>query len=526
MRIREVIVDAKSAKDMINEAARFGNKEKMEVIKKSNDFRIGIEYEFEVDENLLGSGNNERDVEPTDDEIERETDAIMSQTPFKNLVNNMSSLIAGMVDYMIMEPLLNARDENPNQPVDSDFYQNLFSTIEEMQADDVFEHAIDIINFERDSRMDSSFELFSEAIEEYYGTGFASFKYPQGTREAAMYLKKLNEITEENKLQVLAAVKAFSDGFYDVFDDLEDHFMRKTTADVARILRRDIASTSQLQEIATSNAIERLAGESDYYDSSDLNEQAVSYVENEMPSHMSRYIEKVEEDSSLSHGAEVVTDPLTLTDTFDFMEDMFAFIQKNGYTDDGCGMHVNISHRLMGKEVRLNPLRILTLLDPDFLQNRTTNRKLDKYEERSRYAQSFGSILSREDILGALVESYATKGFDALETDLSFYLVRAEKYRAINFTALFNVEQPDRRRIEVRLFGGKDYEKRFAEIQHDIYNLCYTIQAMVDPDFKKREHLEGMFRLLNRASARYDRNLKTTFMDLVSRYRKTGRISE
>lgn len=393
-----------------------------------------------------------------------------------------------------------------------------------MQADDVFEHAIDIMNFERDNRMVTLFRLFSEAIEEYYGTGFASYQYPPGTKEAAMYLKKLNDITEENKFQVLSAVKTFSDGFYAVFDDLEDHFMRKTAADVARTILRDIASTSRLQELATENARLSLEGAFDYHESLDLNEQAVSYVENEMPAHMRRYIEKIEEDASLSHGAEVVTDPLTLADTFDFMEDMFAFIQKHGYTDDGCGMHVNISHRLMGKEVRLNPLRILTLLDPDFLQNRTVNRKLDKYEERSKYAQSFGSILAQDHILGALVETYVTKGVAGLEEDLSFYLVRAEKYRAINFTALFNVHQPDRRRVEVRLFGGKDYEKRFAEIQHDIYNLCYAIQAMVDPDFKRREHLEGMFRLLNRASARYDGNLKTTFMDLVDRYRKTGGI--
>lgn len=322
---------------------------------------------------------------------------------------------------------------------------------------------------------------------------------------------------------VLSAVKRFSDGMYSVYDDLEDHFMRKTSADVARILRRDISSTSVVRELAADIAGTSL--ENLYYDdSTDLNEQAVSYVENEMPSHMSRYIEKIEEDASLSHGAEVVTDPLTLVDTFDFMEDMFAFIQKHGYTDNGCGMHVNISHRLMGKEVRLNPLRILTLLDPDFLQNRTVNRKLDKYEERSKYAQSFGSILAQYYILDALVEAYVTKGVAGLEEDLSFYLVRAEKYRAINFTALFNVHQPDRRRVEVRLFGGKDYEKRFAEIQHDIYNLCYTIQAMVDPDFKRREHLEGMMRLLDRASARYDGNLKTTFMDLVDRYRKTGGI--
>lgn len=525
MRIRGVVSDAKlRAKGLLTEAVRFGNKEKMEVIKKSNDFRIGIEYEFEVHESYLDA-YNDQDVEPSDDDIEREMDEIVSNPPFKKLINEMASLIAGMVDYIPMETLLNARDENPNQPADSDFYQTLLATIEEMQADDVFEYVIDLINFERDNRMFTlSRLLFSEAIAEYYGTGFASFQYPQGTREAAMYLKKLNEITEENKFQVLAAVKAFSDGFYDVFDDLEDHFMRKTAADVARILQRDIASTSRLQELATDNARLSLEGAFDYHDSPDLNEQAVSYVENEMPSHMRRYIEKIEEDASLSHGAEVVTDPLTLADTFDFMEDMFAFIQKHGYTDNGCGMHVNISHRLMGKEVRLNPLRILTLLDPDFLQNRTVNRKLDKYEERSKYAQSFGSILAQDYILDALVEAYVTKGVAGLEEDLSFYLVRAEKYRAINFTALFNVHQPDRRRVEVRLFGGKDYEKRFAEIQHDIYNLCYTIQAMVDPDFKRREHLEGMMRLLDRASARYDRNLKTTFMDLVDRYRKTGGI--
>lgn len=115
MRIREVVSDAKlRSKGLLTEAVRFGNKEKMEVIKKSNDFRIGIEYEFEVHESYLDGYNNPDLEEPTDDDIEREMDAILSRTPFKNMINEMASFIAGMVDYMQMETLLNARDKNPN----------------------------------------------------------------------------------------------------------------------------------------------------------------------------------------------------------------------------------------------------------------------------------------------------------------------------------------------------------------------------------------------------------------------------
>lgn len=177
MRIREVVSDAKlRAKGLLTEAVRFGNKEKMEVIKKSNDFRIGIEYEFEVHENYLRS-YDEREVEPSEEEIDREADNLVNQ--LDTLIGEMSSIIASIVDYLLMETLLNARDFNPNQPVDAPDYRNLFSAIEEMQADDVFVGVIDLINFQRDFGSKLRFDMFSSAIEEYYGTNFAKYSYPQ-----------------------------------------------------------------------------------------------------------------------------------------------------------------------------------------------------------------------------------------------------------------------------------------------------------------------------------------------------------
>jgi hypothetical protein len=517
MRIKTIVSAAKET-PLLVEAVRFGNKEKLEVAQKFNDFRIGIEYEFEVDTSLLGSGGS--DHEPSSYDIGEEAERIV-QSDMSHLISELAPLISGVVDYIEMSDILNFRDSSPNQPVDSDFYQEVSNTLEELQADDIFEGVIALTEFESRYKNARGFVQFSEACEEEYGVNFVTYKYKPSLARACRYLINA-ELREDTKLDILAAFKDFSDDFYDVFDELETHFLRGSAASVAASIRNAMSSTSVVRDQAHDNLVARY--EEEIGGGEGGNEEAVQFVDSELPRHLQSQIEGVVEDSSLQHGAEVVTEPLDLKSAISFMEDMFAFIQKHGYTDNGCGMHVNISHRLMGKQPRLNPLRILTLLDPDFFQNRSLNRKLDKYEERAKYAQSFGGILSRQDILASLVESYAVRGFDALEADLTSYLVRSEKYRAINFTALFNVEQEDRRRVEVRLFGGKNYETRIDEITHDIYNLCYVIQAMVDPEFKKREHLEGIIRLLNRASARFDRNMKTTFMDLVARYRKTGNI--
>lgn len=202
--------------------------------------------------------------------------------------------------------------------------------------------------------------------------------------------------------------------------------------------------------------------------------------------------------------AEIITKPLSYNDTMIFMHSMFEFIREFGRTSDFTGLHVNLSHRNFSTGGNFDPLKMVILLSPDYLQSDA------RWRERNDTVASLYVQLGNEEI-ALLADVYNRGGIPLVEQSLKDLLIRSEKFRSINFTALLG-GAPNERRVEFRLFGGANMEDRMEELARDIPYTMYAMLAGTDHNFLRREYLEQLVRLLNKLSERY---FKMSFVDLA-----------
>lgn len=199
---------------------------------------------------------------------------------------------------------------------------------------------------------------------------------------------------------------------------------------------------------------------------------------------------------------EFITKPLPLLEALKYMEKMHEYIDEHGYTSESSGQHVNISHRRMLTTGRngVNPLKLAVLMDIDFMQNiktdsSKTNQRwglLYKYPARRYVKRLFDQI----EIVPA-VKEYTLNGFAGLEKELLRQLRMGGKYQGINFDHL-SVSGSTLNRLEMRFFGGKDYQKRTKEMAYDINFAAYALLAAYDPKFLEKDYKKSLVRILDR----------------------------
>lgn len=147
-------------------------------------------------------------------------------------------------------------------------------------------------------------------------------------------------------------------------------------------------------------------------------------------------------------GVEVVTPILTIEQTFKIIPQFFKLIDYCGYTNDSCGLHVNISH----SDIDINNLNSKALArsleDPRIYKSMPSR-------EKNKFAQS--------------TEKYFLDTGD----------VKIEKKQTMNI-------QKDR--VEFRAIGGTDYHKKWDEIKSIILNYLVKFKkAGTDPNFMSKK---------------------------------------
>lgn len=209
---------------------------------------------------------------------------------------------------------------------------------------------------------------------------------------------------------------------------------------------------------------------------------------------------------TVPNGAEVVTKPLGVRETFHVMDDIFEYIKDVGYTNDQTGLHVNVS--ISGVDLRtVNLVKMMILLDVEFMQGLTkTAKEFIKYPVRSSFVSPNTKILRMQDADGYLgvervARAYLRGGSDMMIDEFEkLILADNRKERAVNLINVFNADV-NQRRIEFRLFGPSEnngYEDRGDEIQNDILQICYVLLASTDENFLRTEYLRGIIRTLDR----------------------------
>ncbi|HOG38619.1 MAG TPA: hypothetical protein PLD95_04070 [bacterium] len=138
-----------------------------------------------------------------------------------------------------------------------------------------------------------------------------------------------------------------------------------------------------------------------------------------------------------SFGIEIVMPPFSFKDICVIVPTIFDFIKKYGYTDDNCGIHVSISHKLLDHK-NFSHSKMALMSDDGHVYKKMPSRK-DNFSSipSNKYLKSFGSIDS------------TNKGQSI-----------NDRYYAKN------VKYNDRiKAVEYRLLGGKGYENEWSFIR-------------------------------------------------------------
>lgn len=143
--------------------------------------------------------------------------------------------------------------------------------------------------------------------------------------------------------------------------------------------------------------------------------------------------------------AEIITGPLDYYSAKYYLVKILKFIDKHGYTNDNCSLHINLSF----KDEDLNNLNILKqilTIDEDEIYSKFPSRK------NNIYAKSVQNIIPFKDY------DFGNISIGNVKNVLQ---VPNSKYYGINFQ---NVNETTSQRVEFRYIGGEDYQKQVGDI--------------------------------------------------------------
>lgn len=142
---------------------------------------------------------------------------------------------------------------------------------------------------------------------------------------------------------------------------------------------------------------------------------------------------------------ELVTGPMKYKDARNVLIKMFEWISSNGYTNERCSIHVNISldENTLPTKFTINNISI-----PKFILSFDEKRIYDAFPKRkdSVYARSIKHIRPNQVLF------YSPSLEDFSRATLT--LPADEKYYGVNFL------KAEKGYLEYRYLGGKDYEKK------------------------------------------------------------------
>ena len=190
-------------------------------------------------------------------------------------------------------------------------------------------------------------------------------------------------------------------------------------------------------------------------------------------------------DGSLGEtGIEVRTPPLTLSEFPKAFEKMSKWIKDNGSTDNACGFHVHLSLKnVKNLKDHIDLVKLTLFTDEElifkFFEIRKGNTNVQSVRDK---------IISTGKIDKSDLESFLA--VKKLESKMA-----ASHYNAINWEGLSD----DHGHIEFRYLGGKDYHRKWDSIKQIIGQYAYNLNLACNPEFKKKEYVKKIIRILNKA---------------------------
>jgi len=220
--------------------------------------------------------------------------------------------------------------------------------------------------------------------------------------------------------------------------------------------------------------------EDDNYDG-ELDELDSNYIMSlDFPIELDSNNWEVIDDASLSSnlgGVEVVTPIMKLPELIDTIEKVFKWMDKYAYTDDTCGFHIHMSIN-NGKE--LDPLKLVLFAEEGLIYKVFPDRIDNDYATSIKKGHfRFMKPFTIDDIKMMAKKNKIDKEFNT------------EKYLGIHLSDLKS------NHVEFRYMGGKNYQRKFNDIKMLIANYTHWLSIATDPDYKRKEYIIKMNKLVN-----------------------------
>lgn len=158
---------------------------------------------------------------------------------------------------------------------------------------------------------------------------------------------------------------------------------------------------------------------------------------------------------------EMITPPLDWMDARVVTIKMLDWIKENGYTDDHCSVHVNVSFDDM-KVLDANLVKLILNFNEDFVYEKFPNRRNNIYARSIKWIMPFEGFDDSEVGLRHTLESLT------IPDDTKYYGI--------------NMQKKWKGYLEYRYIGGADYEKQTDRILTLMdYFVLETRKAITDP---------------------------------------------
>lgn len=201
---------------------------------------------------------------------------------------------------------------------------------------------------------------------------------------------------------------------------------------------------------------------------------------------------------------ELITTPMPYHESIMIMTKVLGWIKSNGWTDEKCAIHINISFnektiKLPTSLQNINKLKFVLSFDEEKIYEKFPRRKYSMYARAINQIIPINKFIFSENITNIHKENYELPN---------------DKYFGINFTKLNN------KYFEVRYVGGRGYEKKGIDIINVLnYISLFTYSTLLYNESYTESELAKLKSVLKE-----HKKVVTSFSDLNNFFRNYPNI--
>ena len=195
-------------------------------------------------------------------------------------------------------------------------------------------------------------------------------------------------------------------------------------------------------------------------------------------------------------GAEISSPAMDMQEGLEWLEKMFRFIDRTGYTNSNTGLHIRVSFKQPKQLEDIDWFKVAlfmgderVLSDFDRRKSTYTQTPLDRIRQyfRDQIAKIGGE--SSRAIARIIRQDRFTKLVQPMR---DMFTQEAEKYSTFNISGF----RDHQGRIEFRVWGNDKYERRFDEIKRTLFQFCFAVILGASPDLHVDTYMKKIFNLI------------------------------